>query len=48
VSRSASAATNADFPPSSSDTGVKLPAAACATSLPVSIEPVKAIRSTPG
>jgi hypothetical protein len=49
ASKSASAnATNGDFPPSSSDTGVRFAAAACATSLPVSIEPVNAIRSTSG
>ena len=49
ASRSASAnATNGDFPPSSSDVGVRFAAAACATSFPVSIEPVNAIRSTPG
>ncbi len=49
ASRSASAkATNGDLPPSSSETGVRFAAAACATSLPVSIDPVNAMRSTPG
>jgi hypothetical protein len=38
--------TNADFPPSSSDTGVRFRAAACATSFPVATEPVNAMRST--
>ena len=49
ASRSASAnATNGDLPPSSSETGVRFAAAAWATSFPVSIDPVNAIRSTPG
>ena len=49
ASRSASAkATNGDLPPSSSEVGVRLAAAACATSLPVGTLPVNAMRSTPG
>ena len=39
---------NGDFPPSSSDTGVRLVAAACATSRPVPTEPLNAIRATSG
>ena len=39
---------NGDLPPSSSEAGVRLPAAARATSRPVSTEPVNATRSTSG
>ena len=37
-----------DFPPSSSDTFFKLPAAACTISLPTSVDPVNATLSTSG
>ena len=49
LSRSASAKTmNGDFPPSSSESLLPLPAVAVRMIRPTSVEPVKAILSTPG